>query len=273
MAIPRPLNQFDPGRELNPSWPPAAPREDFRFPFVPPSVPIPPRTDPIYDDSPQFLEPYVPPGPGQQSPFQTIPTGPENMLPPSGPYIASLPPAQQSQMGPATGDPRVGNPRLGPAYAHPARGLPPVPPSGPYVGFQQNLQQMNQMWPQTQQQRMRDFIMNSAGPAPPGGVSPGMQGGIPGMGPGSSPFYGPPQTSGAAPSFPDMSNYPPGMSPGMPGSGFPSGAYDNIPGPGAGQYGGNWTWPQRFDLPTPNPTYPSLGDVGNMMMPGIPGGM
>jgi hypothetical protein len=223
MAIPRPVDQFDLGRELNPNWPPPAP--GYPRPSPQPNQ----QPDPGWDDDydPQFIPPYVPPGPGQQSPFQPIP--PAQINPPAGPYIASV---------------GGGNPQ-----------------------FQQYLQQMQQMWPPTQQQMMRDYIMNSYGPAQPG-VSPGM----PGMSanPGRPPFYGPPQSGqyqGAAPTLPDMSGYPAGMSPGMPGSGAPP--YSPLPQTG----GAEWTWPQRFDPPAPSPMLPSLGDIGNMMMPGIPGGM
>ena len=90
MALTPRRDTFDPGNQLNPMWPPPAPG----YPRPRPRPRSSQQPDPGYDDDygPQFIPPYVPPGPGQQSPFQPIPPG--QIIPPVEDYVAQMPQRQ-----------------------------------------------------------------------------------------------------------------------------------------------------------------------------------
>jgi hypothetical protein len=269
MAIPGQGNQFDPGLPLNPYYPPPAPgyhRGDPGFdPFPLPPPPAPPRYAPdggpmINPDNwpweegpPQFLPPYTPPGPGGPPPFEQIPGGPT--IEQGGPYIAGLP------FRPGGGMP---NQPMMPPSPGMSPGMPGVT-GPPFYGP-----------PQT------------GGAAltmpPPAGMSPGMPGVT------GPPFYGPPQTGGAAPTLPGRGHVPTFR----PGSNLGNPYLDSLndflyPPPPSQVPDLPWYPPLPTDGPRMLPNsmplqpasisppgggmYPSLGDIGNMMMPGISGAM
>ena len=235
MAIPGQGNQFDPGQQLDPYWPPNAPvPQSPYFPpgsfdpipppqqFFPDGGPIPDQYDPQWEGGPpQFLPPY---SPDEPSPFQLIPGGPT--LPGEeerDPYIAGLPYQQGGDMpnqpmipapaGASPGMPGVGAPPYGPPQTG---GAAPTFPGTGYVPFvsppmppMMNPPWMNQggMYPPLLGDIGNMMMPMPQNAGPYGAYNPNLPIGPGNMSPGApgTPYpYGPPQAGGAFPTTPGM---------------------------------------------------------------------